>query len=106
MTTGIMRILFVILWLVLIILLYFSVFNSWMYWLILLGWIIAIRQFKIDSKVTFILTFLFFTIAATVTSFGQEISAEIIMRISFIGLLIGFIQALMEFKKLSETDNL
>ncbi len=105
MTTGIIRTLFIVLWLTLIILLYFSVFNPWIYWLILLGWIIAIRQFKIDSEGTFILTFLFFIIAATVTLFGQEMPAEIIMKISFTGLIIGFFQALTEYKKSDREKN-
>lgn len=69
------------------------------YWLILILWIVAVRIFKKKSGSTLKLAFGLFIIAATLTVFGLRNLAEPVMRVSFIGWIIGLIQALIEYKK-------
>ena len=69
------------------------------YWLILFSWVAVIWFSKKTSNFAFYPAFVLFIIAAVLTVFGLRSLAEPIMRISFIGWLIGIFKALMEYKK-------
>lgn len=70
-----------------------------LYWLILFSWIAVMWFSKKDSNFAFYPAIVLFIIAAVLTVFGLRSLAEPIMRISFIGWLIGIFKALMEYKK-------
>ena len=72
------------------------------YWLILIAWIVSIRVFKKDSDITLKIALVLFTIAAILTILNLRSIAEPIMRVSFIGWLIGIFQALIEYIKKAE----
>lgn len=76
----------------------FSV-SSLIYWLILLAWLGFIWQFKWGCSVTLIFAFVLFVIAAAFAIFGLRGVGETVMRVSFIGWLVGIGQALVEYKK-------
>lgn len=67
------------------------------YWGILIIWIIAIKSFKKDSGVSLKIAFVLFSVAAILTIFNLRDIAEPIMRVSFIGWIIGIFQALREY---------
>lgn len=69
------------------------------YWFILISWIILIRVSKKDSGITLKIAFILFFIAAVLTVFNLRLIAEPIMRVSFIGWLIGLFHALIEHIK-------
>lgn len=69
------------------------------YWTILIVWIIGIRISKKDSGITLKIAFILFSIAAILTVFNLRYIAELIMRVSFIGWLIGIFHALIEYIK-------
>lgn len=73
------------------------------YWLILIAWIIVIKILKIDSGKSLLTAFILFILAATMTVFNLRDWAEPIMRVSFIGWIIGIYQALREYIKQSKT---
>lgn len=99
-------ILSIFLWLAFGVGLYFSVFHNLMYWWVFFGLVFLIWKLKINSTGSLLLTLFFFAIAFSVTVFGLDILAEIVMRVSFIGLMIGFIQALREYKKIDKQESL
>lgn len=70
-----------------------------LYYFILFAWIFFIWLQKKDSKPTFKTAFALFITAASLTVLGLRDLAEPIMRISFIGWLIGILQALIEYRK-------
>ena len=69
------------------------------YWIILIIWIIAIFIFKKDSGLTLKIALALFLVAAVLTVFNLRDLAEPIMRVSFIGWIIGIFQALREYIK-------
>lgn len=76
----------------------FSV-SSYVYWMIFLGWIFLALKFRWDSSYSFLPAFILFLIAAILATFGLNAVAETIMRMSFIGWLVGMGQALVEYKR-------
>lgn len=103
------KILLIILWLfVLLIWLLINSINqlkdiisslSFIYFWISLGWIFLIILFKLRSNPTFIISFTLFFISGFLSTFNLQNLAENFMRISLIGWMIGFTQALVEYKK-------
>lgn len=93
------KILTAFLWLSIFLILFsVSILHPLIYWWILFSWIFCVRQLKMNSEKSFILVFVLFIIAALGVTISQNYFSEIIMRIAFIGLIIGFIQALVEYK--------
>lgn len=69
------------------------------FWWILIGWIFLIYSFKFKSKPIFAISFILFLFSALLTTINLQSFAETIMRISFIGWIIGLVRALIEYKK-------
>jgi len=74
---------------------------SIIYWMVLPGWLTIVIEKKFKSDVSFSWAFGLFLISAVLAVFGLRYLAEIIMKISFIGWMIGITQALIEYKKLN-----
>lgn len=70
-----------------------------LFWWVFIGWIFLTYFFKLKSRLAFAVAFILFLIAALLTTINLQSFAETIMRISFIGWIIGFVQALIEYKK-------
>lgn len=77
-------------------------FESLIYWWILIGWIFAIVNFKWGSSASLIPAFFLFVVGAALVTLGFKGIAEIIMKVSFIGWLVGITQALIEYRKMSK----
>lgn len=105
--SKIIKIVFPIVWFIIFTILYFfTVLSSIRYLWFILGWVICIRIFRMRSKETFILTFILFIIASTLTLVSSlNLLAETIMRASFITLIIGYIQKLVEYMKSSPCND-
>lgn len=73
---------------------YFSI----IYWLTLFGWLFLIWNYKLESYQSLLPAFIFFVFGALLTVFGLFGIAEIFMRISLMGWLVGIVQALTEYK--------
>lgn len=73
-------------------------FSSLIYWTILLGWLYLIWKFRLTSSFSFKIGLGLFVIAALFTILRLLWLGETIMRLSFIGFLIGIIQALLEYR--------
>lgn len=69
------------------------------YWMVLIFWILIVKNLKHDSGVTLKYALVLFVVSATFTVFDIRNIAEPIMRVSFIGWVIGIIQALIEYIK-------
>ena len=74
------------------------------YWVILGQIIFTIWLFKLNSRVVLLASFVLFVIAGLLTTFSLTVLSEIIMRLSFLGWLIGFSQAVSEY--LVQKENL
>lgn len=74
------------------------------YLLILIVWIILIRALRKDSGLSLKIAFILFIVAAVLTVFSLQNLAEPIMRVSFIGWLIGIFGALIEYRKLNSSS--
>lgn len=74
-------------------------FESLIYWWLLVGWVFLIINFKWGSSASLIPVFLLFILGAFFATVGFREVAETTMRISFIGWLVGIVQALVEYKK-------
>jgi len=74
-------------------------YSSVFYWLIFIGWIFSVLKFKLSSAFTFISAIALFILAAITRIFNFNDVAETFMRVSFIGWMIGIIQAVVEFRK-------
>jgi len=75
-------------------------FVSWLiYWMILLGWLFILFNFKLESEASFILGFVTFVFAAIFAILGLRLIAETVMRVGFIFWLVGMGQALIEYQK-------
>lgn len=96
------KILLIIFWFVITIVLFFSIFNYLMYWWVLLGWIFYIWRFKSDSRLSFVVASIVFLMAFLISIATFTDLAETIFRISLIGLIVGFVQRLVEFKKIEQ----
>lgn len=69
------------------------------YWAILIIWILIIKVLRWDSGVSLKIAFVLFLISAALTVLTLSSVAETVMRVSFIGWLIGIFQALIEYIK-------
>lgn len=78
-------------------------FMEIVYWVILFVWIASIKILKKDSEITLKIAFILFILAAILTIVNLRNIAEPIMRVSFIGWMIGIFHALIEYIKQSKT---
>lgn len=69
------------------------------YWYLFIAWIVLIWKFKLGSGFSLGFGLLLFLISVFITIFGFVNAAEIIMRISFTGFLIGILQAFIEYNR-------
>lgn len=69
------------------------------YWAVLIIWIIVIKVQKKDSGVSLKIAFVLFVLASILTILNLRNLAEPVMRVSFIGWIIGIVHALVEYKK-------
>lgn len=87
-------------WSIIFILLYnFAKLNFLMYWWVLLSWAFFITRLKIKSTISFILSSLLFVLSIFFATFSLNFFAEILMRVSFLILIIGYIQVLIKYKQ-------
>lgn len=76
---------------------YFSV-EPLLYWLLFIAWITVLLNFKLRSVYALAVAFGLFLISAIMVTVGFSRIGEVAMRISFMGWIIGIIQALFEYK--------
>lgn len=74
-------------------------FESYIYWLFLIDLLCLILFYKIDSRLSSYTAFVLFLTSSIILSLGYKSVAEFIMRLSFIMLLIGYIQSLIESRR-------
>lgn len=67
------------------------------YWVILGLFIFTVFLFKLGSGAVLLFSFVLFIITGLLTTFKVEYIAEIIMRISLLGWMVGFGQAIFEY---------
>ena len=72
---------------------------SFIYWFLFFGWIGSILNFKLSSAASLVPAFTLFIVGAILETFGSGDLAEGVLRLSFIGWLIGIAQALIEFRR-------
>lgn len=72
------------------------------YWIVLFVWISVVWVLKKDSSFSLVPALFLFGLAALLTVFGLRNLAEPVMRVSFIGWLVGLSHALIEYIKRSE----
>lgn len=73
--------------------------GSLVYWWIMIFYIFMIWQFRLDSKVAFWAALSLFILSALLTSIGLRDVGEAVMRVSFLGWIIGLIQSMVEYKR-------
>ncbi len=73
--------------------------EGYIYWLVLIGLIFLIWLWKRKSRFSLYSSFALFVISALIVTLGFEDIGEFIMRLSFIGLIVGFLQSLLEYKE-------
>lgn len=73
--------------------------SSYLYWFVLVGWIYKIREHRLTSASAFKVAFVLFIFAAMFAFLNLDKIGETVMRVSFIGWIIGFIQAIIEYRK-------
>ena len=90
--------------------LYFSKSNldlgSLFYWLILIGILFGVWSYNKKSGFTFKSALTLFIIGAIFTVINIQNFAEVIMRISFVFLLVGIGQSLIEYNQSEKTTNI
>ncbi len=69
-----------------------------LYWFILVSWIIAILFSRYKGTTTLYIGLILFSIAVFLELVSLTNLAEIIMRVSFVGLAIGFVQVTQEYR--------
>lgn len=74
------------------------------YWWILFFALFLLWNFHLSSRFTLWGSFILFILSALTTSLSLNMIGELIMRLSFLSLIIGFMQALAEYKKTSEKN--
>lgn len=72
-------------------------FTSFIYWAILGLFISTVWLFKLKSPLVLFLSFGLFISAGILTAFKVYSIAEMIIRISLIGWLVGFVQSVFEY---------
>lgn len=73
--------------------------SNYMYWVIFVTWIYIIAAFKVESRTSLVIAFVLYIAASFITIVGGDGYAEIIMRVSFMGWVLGIMQALLEYRK-------
>lgn len=76
-----------------------SFFTDFLYWMVLFGWVLLIWNFKWKSSTTMIVALILFIFAALFTTLGFRDPGETTMRLSFIGWMVGVVQALVEYRR-------
>lgn len=69
------------------------------YWTILVGWLMLVLNYKWRSPNLMIQALIFFITGVFFATVGLKVLAEFVMRISFIGWIVGIIQRLIEYGK-------
>lgn len=72
------------------------------YWIILGVWIVAIWVLRKKASLSMKIALYLFIAAAALTVFGFRNPAELVMRVSFIGWLVGISQAIREYVRESK----
>lgn len=101
-----LKIIFIILWLFILIIWWVIPWipqfkniilpEGFLYFWVVSGWIFLVLILRLKSRITFIIVFILFLISAFLTAVSLQSVAETVMRISLIGWLMGFVQALIE----------
>lgn len=73
--------------------------KQFTYWWILAFTIFWIWTFKLSSGFILWVAFLIFILSALSVIVGQRSIGEILMRVSFLGWIIGLIQSMVEYKR-------
>lgn len=76
-------------------------FSLWplIYWWILVFTIFMVWNFELGSGFILWVSFSIFILSALFTSVGLRSIGETLMRVSFLGLIIGLIQSMVEYKR-------
>ncbi len=75
-----------------------SSLDTQIYWMILFGWIFLIWHFRWRSSVSMVSALTLFIFSAFLITLGFGNLGEITMRLSFVGWLVGIVQALVEYR--------
>ena len=75
-----------------------SSFEPYIYWLLLIDLLMFISLYRKSSRFSLYFSFILFIISSAVVSLGFKSVAEFVMRLSFILLLTGYVQSLIESK--------
>lgn len=75
---------------------------SLIYWIILGIFIFTVWLFKLSSKIILLVSFTLFIVAGLLATFSFTTLAEVIMRLSLLGWLIGFSQAVFEYSYIKD----
>jgi len=73
--------------------------SNFVYWLILFAWIALIKLYKFESGLLMAIAFALILTSLILAIIGLPSIGETIIRISFIGWLVGIVQALLEYRK-------
>ena len=68
------------------------------YWMVLIGWLFFVCEKKLKSNQSFKVGFVLFVISSFLVICGLRFIPEVVMKISFIGWLMGIVQASIEYK--------
>lgn len=72
--------------------------QSLLYLWISLGWIFSVYLFRVTTQQTFAITVTLFLLSAIITTASFINLGEIFLRVSFIGLIMGYAQSLIKYK--------
>lgn len=83
---------------------YFTTFQpalleSFIYWWVLIAWIFIIWKFRIKANIPLFVAVILLCVSILIKISGFPNIGEKIARLSFIGWIVGFIQALKEYRK-------
>lgn len=78
--------------------------ESYIYWFLLIGLLYFIWQWKKNSRFSLYLSFVSFIVSSIIVILGFKFVGEFFMRLSFICLLIGYLQSFRENKKIIESN--
>lgn len=92
------------------------IFNAWtkyaelnfsisfiFYWMFLVAWIWAILIWKLTSHFSMSVAFALTIFGIVIFAIGLADIAEVILRLGFVGWIVGTIQAIVEYKKNAKT---
>lgn len=78
--------------------------STAIYFWILVGWVYLSVVFKLSSSFTGILALVIFFVGVLLTTLGFAVLGETVLRVSFIGWLIWFPQALLEYLRTRHSE--